>query len=334
MELDRTTLNLKSFIFKLSVLFILLLIVSIFAIQFGSVTISFSEILSLLSNSESSNTANEIIFNIRIPRLLLAIGVGGGLSVAGAVFQALLMNPLADPYILGVSSGGSFGAVLAMLLGLSFFFVQIFSIFGALFVIGLVFFIGHRFGRLEPNTLLLTGVMIGAFFSASILLMLTFLNHTLRTAIFWLVGNLAMADNFSAYYVVVFSMLISIILSLFGYKLNLLAMGDEDSTNLGLNTKTVKSIIYLFASVLVGFIVSVSGIIGFIGLLIPHVVRMIFGTDNRIVVPATFLIGAIFLILADTIARIIILPSELPVGVVTAMIGAPTFIYLLKKQSN
>lgn len=331
MEFDRT-INLKSFGLKLSILFILLIIASIVSLQLGSVNISILEIFKLFVNSDNASSAKEIIFNIRIPRLLLAIGVGGGLSVAGAVFQALLMNPLADPYILGVSSGGSFGAVLALLLGLSFFFVQLFSIAAASVVIVLVFLIGHRFGRLEPNTLLLTGVMIGAFFSASILLMLTFLNNTLRTAIFWLVGNLAMADNFSAYYVVIFSILISIILSLFGYKLNLLAMGDEDSSNLGLNTKTVKSIIYLFASVLVGIIVSVSGIIGFIGLLIPHVVRMIFGTDNRIVVPASFLIGAIFLVLTDTIARIIILPSELPVGVVTAIIGAPSFIYLLKKR--
>jgi len=333
MELDRRT-NLKSFSIKLLILFCLLIVVSLLSLQFGSIYISYSEIFELFSNSENYSTANQIIFNIRIPRLLLAIGVGGGLSVAGAVFQSLLMNPLADPYILGVSSGGSFGAVLAMLLGLSFFFIQMFSIIGALVVIILVFFIGHRFGRLEPNTLLLSGVMIGAFFSASILLMLTFLNNTLRSAIFWLVGNLAMADNISSYYIIIISIVVSIILSLFGYKLNLLAMGDEDSSNLGLNTKKVKSIIYIFASILVGVIVSVSGIIGFIGLLIPHVVRIIWGTDNRIVLPTSFFVGAIFLILTDTVARIIILPSELPVGVVTAMIGAPVFIYMLKRQKQ
>ncbi len=330
MEFDRSV-NLKSLIVKLAILFILLVFTSLFSLLLGSVNINISDLFNLFSGS-STDTIQEIIFNIRIPRLLLAIGVGGGLSVAGAVFQSLLMNPLADPYILGVSSGGSFGAVLALLLGLSFIWVELFSVVGASIVILLVFLIGHRFGKLQPNILLLTGVMIGAFFSALILLLLTFLNDTLRTAIFWLVGNLAMADNFSAYYIVIFSLILSIVLSLFGYKLNLLAMGDEDASNLGLNPKRIKSVVYILASVLVGIIVSVSGIIGFVGLLIPHVVRIIFGSDNRIVVPASFLVGAIFLLFTDTIARTVILPSELPVGVVTAMIGAPAFIYLLKKR--
>ena len=316
---------------KLAILFSLLVLTSLFSLLLGSVNINISDLLSSISGN-SSDTIQEIIYNIRIPRLLLAIGVGGGLSVAGAVFQSLLMNPLADPYILGVSSGGSFGAVLALLLGLSFIWVELFSVIGASIVILLVFLIGHRFGKLQPNILLLTGVMIGAFFSALILLLLTFLNDTLRTAIFWLVGNLAMADNFSAYYIIIFSLILSIFLSFFGYKLNLLAMGDEDASNLGLNPKRIKSIIYILASVLVGIIVSVSGIIGFVGLLIPHVVRIIFGSDNRIVVPASFLVGAIFLVFTDTIARTVILPSELPVGVVTALIGAPAFIYLLKKR--
>ena len=332
MEFNRS-INLKSLIVKLAILFSLLGLTSLLSLLLGSVNINISDLISSFSGT-STDTVQEIIFNIRIPRLLLAIGVGGGLSVAGAVFQSLLMNPLADPYILGVSSGGSFGAVLALLLGLSFIWVELFSIVGASIVILLVFIIGHRFGKLQPNILLLTGVMIGAFFSALILLLLTFLNDTLRTAIFWLVGNLAMADNFSAYYIVIFSIILSIVLSLFGYKLNLLAMGDEDASNLGLNPKRIKSVVYILASVLVGIIVSVSGIIGFVGLLIPHVVRIIFGSDNRIVVPASFLVGAIFLVFADTIARTVILPSELPVGVVTALIGAPAFIYLLKKRET
>jgi len=330
MEFDRI-INPKKLIGKLALLFTLLVFTSLFSLLLGSVNINLSELIFSFSGS-SNDTIQEIIFNIRIPRLLLAIGVGGGLSVAGAVFQSLLMNPLADPYILGVSSGGSFGAVLALLLGLSFIWVELFSVIGASIVILLVFFLGHRFGKLQPNILLLTGVMIGAFFSALILLLLTFLNDTLRTAIFWLVGNLAMADNFSAYYIVIFSLILSVILSLFGYKLNLLAMGDEDASNLGLNPKRIKSVVYILASVLVGIIVSVSGIIGFVGLLIPHVVRIIFGSDNRIVVPASFIVGAIFLVFTDTIARTVILPSELPVGVVTAMIGAPVFIYLLKRR--
>ena len=332
MEFDRS-INLKSLIIKLSILSLLLSFVTIASLLFGSVSITIPELFSTLF-TPLSGTTHEIIFNIRIPRLLLAIGVGGGLSVAGAIFQSLLINPLADPYILGVSSGGSFGAVLAMLLGLSFIWMELFSIIGASVVILLVFFIGHRFGKLQPNILLLTGVMIGAFFSALILLLLTFLDDTLKTAIFWLVGNLATADNHSIYYVFIITIILSIILSLFGYRLNLLAMGDEDAMNLGLNPKRLKSVIYILASILVGIIVSVSGVIGFVGLLIPHFVRIIFGSDNRIVVPASFLVGASFLVIADTIARTIILPSELPVGVVTALIGVPVFIYLLKRRET
>ncbi len=167
----------------------------------GSTDISIGDVLTTFLSPEKNETFTQIIFNIRLPRILLAIGVGGGLSVAGAVFQSLLMNPLADPYILGVSSGGSFGAVFALFLGLSFIGVQFFSFIGAAAVIILVFLIGHKFGKLQQNILLLTGVMVGAFFGAAILLIITLMNDSLRTAIFWLVGNLAMADTFSAYYV-------------------------------------------------------------------------------------------------------------------------------------
>jgi len=300
----------------------------------GSTDISIGDVLTTFLSPEKNETFTQIIFNIRLPRILLAIGVGGGLSVAGAVFQSLLMNPLADPYILGVSSGGSFGAVFALFLGLSFIGVQFFSFIGAAAVIILVFLIGHKFGKLQQNILLLTGVMVGAFFGAAILLIITLMNDSLRTAIFWLVGNLAMADTFSAYYVLAASGIISFGLILNSHKLNLLAMGDEDAANLGLNLKMIKTLIYLFTSLLVGIIVSVSGVIGFVGLLIPHITRLLFSADNRIVLPASFLIGASFLILTDTLARTIISPTELPVGALTAIIGAPIFIYLLKTKSS
>lgn len=324
----------SAIVLKIVMLFILLLITITISLVSGSTDIGLSEIISSIINPQENQTYAQIILDIRLPRILLAIGVGGGLSVAGAVFQSLLMNPLADPYILGVSSGGSFGAVLALFLGLSFVGVQLFSFIGAAVVILLVLIMGHKYGRLQQSILLLSGVMIGAFFGASILLIITLMNDTLRTAIYWLVGNLSMADAFGAYYVLIVSLVISFGLILNSHKLNLLAMGDEDASNLGLNVKYVKNIIYLFSSLLVGVIVSVSGVIGFIGLLIPHVTRLLYGADNRIVVPASFLVGASFLILADTVARTIISPAELPVGALTAIIGAPIFIYLLKRKNN
>ena len=333
MEISKS-IKTSSQLFKLSSLFLLVIVSVIVSLISGSADIGIGEIFDAFISPEKNETYSQIIFNIRLPRILLAIGVGGGLSIAGAVFQSLLMNPLADPYILGVSSGGSFGAVLALFLGFSFLGVQIFSFVGSAAVIFLVFSIGHKYGKLQQNILLLTGVMIGAFFGAAILLIITLMNDTLRTAIFWLVGNLAMADSFSAYYVLLTSIIISLGLVLNSHKLNLLAMGDEDASNLGLNTKVIKTLIYLFASLLVGIIVSVSGVIGFVGLLIPHITRLLFTADNRIVLPASFLIGASFLILTDTLARTIISPTELPVGALTAIIGAPIFIYLLKTKSS
>jgi len=323
----------KLFIYIL-ILSLILLLTILSALSIGSVTISFMDIIKSLISSGSESLYSDIIFKIRLPRIILALAVGGGLSAAGAVFQAILMNPLAEPYILGISSGGTFGAVLAMVLGLSFLGVQAFAFVGALIVIGIVFLIGKRFGELEPNVMLLSGVMVGAFFSAIILLMVNFLNESLRTAIFWLMGNLSLASGENVYYILGISVFISFVLSINSQKYNILSLGDEQAAHLGLDTKVLKTVTYISASLLVGTIVSVSGIIGFVGLIIPHLSRLIFGIDNRIIIPASFFIGSSYLILADTLARYIISPVEIPVGAVTAIIGAPIFIYLLRKRFN
>lgn len=326
-----TSSKLIIYIFFLS---LILLLTILTALSIGSVTISFVDIIKSFFGSDTESLSSDIIFKIRLPRIILALAVGGGLSVAGAVFQAILMNPLAEPYILGISSGGTFGAVLAMVLGLSFLGVQAFAFIGALIVIGIVFLIGKRFGELEPNVMLLSGVMVGAFFSAIILLMINFLNESLRTAIFWLMGNLSLASGENVYYILGISIFISFVLSINSQKYNILSLGDEQAAHLGLDTKVIKTVTYVSASILVGAIVSVSGIIGFVGLIIPHLCRLIFGIDNRIIIPASFLIGSSYLILADTLARYIISPVEIPVGAVTAIIGAPIFIYLLRKRFN
>lgn len=326
-----TSSKLIIYIFFLS---LILLLTILTALSIGSVTISFVDIIKSFFGSDTESLSSDIIFKIRLPRIILALAVGGGLSVAGAVFQAILMNPLAEPYILGISSGGTFGAVLAMVLGLSFLGVQAFAFIGALIVIGIVFLIGKRFGELEPNVMLLSGVMVGAFFSAIILLMINFLNESLRTAIFWLMGNLSLASGENVYYILGISIFISFVLSINSQKYNILSLGDEQAAHLGLDTKVIKTVTYVSASILVGAIVSVSGIIGFVGLIIPHLCRLIFGIDNRIIIPASFFIGSSYLILADTLARYIISPVEIPVGAVTAIIGAPIFIYLLRKRFN
>ncbi len=323
-----------NFLVYVGILFVVTVAVALFSLTTGAVEIPASKIFSVLAGTGENSVFEKIIFEIRLPRILMAVAVGGGLSVAGAVFQAILMNPLAEPYILGISSGGSFGAVLSFVLGLSFFGTQVFAFAGALIVVFIVFLLGRRFGEIEPGVLLLSGVMVGAFFGAGILIMTTMLDTSLRTAVFWLIGSLSFAETENLYFVLPVTLLATAVLVLNSYKYNVLALGSGGAKQLGINTNRVKNTAYVFASLLVGSVVSISGIIGFVGLIIPHVSRMLFGQDYRIIIPSSFFLGASFLILADTLARNIMSPAELPVGAVTAIIGAPVFVYLLRKRFN
>lgn len=324
-----TTLR-KNLVLQL-ILLGLTVIALLFSLSFGTVSVPFGEIVSSLTGGGHSGLDYKIIREIRLPRVLLAVAVGGGLSVAGAVLQAMILNPLAEPYILGISSGGAFGSILALLLGLSFAFVQLFAFAGALLVMFLVFGLSRRFNSLNQNTLLLTGVMVGAFFSAMILLMMTFLDNSLRSAFFWLMGNLSMSQAKYVPFVLTASVLISLLLTLNSQKLNLIALGGEQAGYLGLSTEKFSLFLYFASGLLVSVMVSVSGIIGFVGLVVPHVCRMLFGYDNKVIVPASFFVGAIFLMIADLVSRSIAPPMEIPVGAITAIIGAPVFIYLLRK---
>lgn len=328
--------GIKRLDFSTYLLIILSLMFFLFAsfligILIGPTSITLKEFLTAISTN-NNQTISQIIFEIRLPRVLFAISVGGGLSIAGAVFQSILLNPLAEPYILGISSGATFGAVLSFIIGFSFIGTQIFSFGGAILVISLVYLLGKRYGELEPNQLLLSGVMIGAFFSAGILLLMILLNDSLRMAVYWLVGNLSLAKKENLIFILPITFVVSLFLIINSYKYNLLSLGDETAQQLGLNVKNIKKISYISVSLMVGTLVSASGIIGFVGLLIPHICRMIFGTDNRIVFPASFFLGGAYLTIADTIARTVASPIEIPVGAITAMIGAPVFIYLLRKK--
>jgi iron complex transport system permease protein len=325
-------IKLKKLIFQLTFLLCVTVIAVLTSLSIGSVSISISDIFNaLLGNSENKQIA-QIILQIRLPRVLYAVLVGGGLSISGAVFQAILMNPLAEPYILGISSGGTFGAVLSFLLGLSFFGTQILAFSGAILVMILVFYLGKRYGDLEPNTLLLSGVMVGAFFSAAILLLIIFLNNSLRTAVFWMVGSLSFAKSDNLIEISLIVIFVSGYLIINSNKFNILALGSETAKTLGINSTFLKNSSYFAASLLIGAIVSVSGIVGFVGLIVPHVCRLLWGVDNRLIIPASFFIGAIYLTIADTIARTVISPAELPVGAITAIIGAPIFVYLLRTR--
>lgn len=326
------SLKLNKLILHLIVLFISTIVLGFLGLTIGSVDTNISDIYKLLFTDDSSAQISQIVLQIRLPRILYAILIGGGLSVAGAVFQAILMNPLAEPYILGISSGGTFGAVLSFVIGTTFLVTQIMAFSGAFFVMLLVFLLGKRYGDLEPNTLLLSGVMIGAFFSAAILLIVIFLNDSLRTAVFWMVGSLSFAKLDNLWFVSAITIVVFIFLTVNSHKYNILALGGETAKSLGVNSNLLKNTTYFAASLLIGAVVSVSGIIGFVGLVVPHVCRLIWGVDNRIIIPSSFFIGAMYLTVADTIARTVISPSELPVGAITAILGAPIFIYLLKTR--
>ncbi len=316
---------------KILFAFFVLLVVSFMALAFGSVEIGFWELVRILLG-EKSGTFETVVWEIRLPRVLLAIAVGGGLSVAGAVLQAILKNPLAEPYVLGISSGGTFGALLAMLLGLSFTYTQFFAFIGALLVIGFVLSFSSKFnGGFKPVTVLLSGVMLGAFFGAAILILLTLMKENLQTAVFWLIGTLSFAEPTSGFYAIAFSVLISLIIFAKAYRINLIA-ADDGSSAVGINLVRERFVLLALTGVLTGGLVAISGVIGFIGMLVPHLVRNKFGFDNRVVLPLSFLIGAVLLLVSDTFARTVILPAELPVGSVTALFGAPVFIWLLRKK--
>jgi iron complex transport system permease protein len=320
----------------MSALCIALVIVMLGSLMIGSTPISLKEALRALfvPSDTSMETVRTILLTIRLPRILLALIVGAGLSVAGATLQALLRNPLAEPYILGISSGGTVGALIAMMagIGMAHLMTPLLSFIGSGLVMLLVFMLGHRRGVLDTNALLLSGVMVGAFFSAMVLLFTALVNQDLRTTYLWLIGNLSSADIQSFWVVGPLILLASIALSTQARFFNLISTGDETALHLGVEVDKVKRYSYLLASFVTGLAVSVSGVVGFVGLVVPHACRLMFGPDHRLLLPASFLAGATYLVACDLLSRVVLAPSEVPVGVVTAVVGAPIFVYLLKKN--
>jgi iron complex transport system permease protein len=324
-----------SIFLSLLLCFVILLSITIGSVRVPpllSIRIVFQSILGL--KAAGSETEQTIILSLRIPRTLLAGLVGAGLSVSGATFQALLRNPLADPYILGVSSGAAVGAIIAILMGLSTSFTTpLFSFAGALLTVIAVLYFGKQDGKIHPNTLLLTGVIIGSFLSALIMFFISLSQREeLHTIIFWLMGDFSFSNPQAIFVILPYILLGTFFLYLRSRHLNLILSGEENAVQLGVDVEKLKWTAYLLASLITAASVSVCGLIGFVGLIIPHSVRLIFGTDHRLLIPSAALIGASFLIASDTLARTLLAPIELPVGVITAAFGAPFFIYLLRTR--
>jgi iron complex transport system permease protein len=327
---------LVSILLSFLLIFLILLSVTVGSVKvkpFHSITILLQSLLGL--KKSGTETEQAIILSLRFPRALLAGLVGAGLSVSGAIFQALLRNPLADPYILGVSSGAAVGAIVAILMGLSTlsFGLPLASFVGAFLTILVVFYFGRQDGKIHPNTLLLAGVITSSFLSALIMFFISISQREeLHTIIFWLMGDFSFSNYQAVSMIFPYVLLAFLILYFHARQFNLILSGEESALQLGVNVERLKLLSYLCASLITAASVSVCGLIGFVGLIIPHSVRLAFGPDHRLLVPASALVGASFLIASDTLGRTLLAPVELPVGVITATFGGPFFIYLLKTR--
>ncbi len=325
---------------------ILLFIVGLIALSTGPVSMSFTGTLSVLlahlGIGEPSATATQqaVIDNIRIPRLLLALGAGAGLGVAGATMQGLFRNPLADPGIIGVSAGGALGAVIAIATGLaaiSTLYLPLFAFTGAAGAMVLVFVVAMAGrGRMSMASLLLTGVAVSSLLGAitSAIIILTSQLEAQRQMVFWLAGGLEAARWDTVRIVLPIVAAGFIVILAFGRDLNLLLVGDDEAKSLGVRTGLVRSALITAAALLTGTAVAFSGTIAFVGLVVPHSIRMIAGPDHRALLPLSALGGGLFLLIADTLARNIAHPVEIRVGIITALFGAPFFLFLLIKNRS
>jgi iron complex transport system permease protein len=323
---------------------VLLVVLAVLAAGVGPYKLSYGHLFSLVKRWAAGDTLNSaeatalaVIFQIRVARIVLAALVGLGLSLAGTAFQGILLNPLAEPFTLGVAAGAAFGASLALSLGLSgaiwgsLGLVPLMALVGAAAALALVLALGAMAGGFQHGTLILAGVIVSAFLSSLISLVKFLYADSLSTIVFWIMGSLSARGWGHVLFALPYVVVGGLILFLYARELNILTLGDAPAQQLGLAVNRVRLILLLAASLITAGVVAVSGIIGFVGLIVPHLARLMVGPDHRRVLPISALAGAILLIAADTLARIV-LPygQELPVGIITALLGGPFFCYLLK----
>ena len=313
----------------------------------GFLKISPAEVLQVLAakitNKPLPATMNPVfgmvIMDVRLPRILTSVIVGGGLAVAGGVFQAILLNPLADPYTLGISSGAAFGASMVFLLTMTgiaipaWASVPLFSFLGAIGTLGIVFSLASTDNRLSSNTLILSGVIISAILSAGIGFIKYLADEKVGIIVFWLMGSFVGKTWADA--AITFSFILPglAVILYHARDLNVMAFGLRTAQSLGIDCYKTRKILLIWASLITAACVSVSGIIGFVGLIVPHLLRHLLGPDNRLLLPSCFLGGALLLLGADTITRAV-LPSELPIGILTSLIGGPYFCYIFRKRNQ
>lgn len=300
----------------------------------GPVNIPFKEVFTTLTNfnaGEMESINGVILLQIRLPRIILAVLVGSALAVAGATMQGLFKNPMADPYVIGISSGAAFGASIAIISHIS---VPVAAFLCAVGTVFLVYSIAKGSGGVSTESLLLSGIAVAAFFSALTSLLIYLAGEDLHQIIFWLMGGLWASDWDKVTVAFPFIFLGITGIFMFSRDLNAMLLGEEPAQHLGIEVENVKKILLVFVSLVTAVAVSVSGIIGFVGLIIPHMVRIVVGPDHRVLIPLCALVGGIFLVWTDALARTVIAPTELPLGIITALLGVPFFIYLLHRKKG
>jgi len=308
----------------------------LFAFSIGAVKIELKEIVNILLGNHSTENS-EILLGIRLPRVMLAAILGAGLSVVGAVLQGVFKNPLVDSYTLGMSSGAALGAVFAIITGLSLTFfgisiIGIFAFIGAILTLLLVFALSSTGGKVAMDSLLLAGVATSYFLASIISFMMLLNKDRIEQVIFWTMGSLSLSTWSKLNFSLIIIIPSIIILNLFTRELNVLVLGDENASYIGINVAKSKAIMLVLSALIVATVVSAGGTIAFLGLICPHIIRFMGINDNKHLVPLSALLGAATLVIADLLGRTLISPMEIPVGIMTSLLGGPFFIYLLRKR--
>jgi len=329
----------------LCILILVLLAAVVLSATFGAAHISFLDAIRIMVSKipligrfiptdglDSSHVM--IVLNLRLPRIILSALVGAALAVVGAALQGMFKNPMADPYVMGISSGASLGAAIAIVAGLEYTFsgigfITIFAFIGSILTIALIYNIARVGSKIPPTTLLLAGIAINCMLLSLVSVIMVFNRNQVEKIVFWTMGSVSAAswNQIAFLFPLVFTGIVVILL--FSRDLNLMSAGDETAKSLGTEVEKVKKILIAICSLLVAASVSVSGAIGFVGLIIPHAVRLLSGSDHRSLLPFSAVGGAIFMVVCDTISRSAAAPAEIPVGAVTSILGSPYFIYLL-----
>ncbi len=319
---------------------VLLLVLVLISLMLGSSNIAVSDIFNFISGNAEIDAASRLILEeIRLPRIILSFIVGAGLAAAGTVFQGVIRNPMVDPYIIGISAGAGTGVMLALLLGIEIIAfnlssIPVFAFLGAILTVFIVYHLARVGGKLPVLTFLLAGVAVSFILNSVMSFLMVIRTENLQQIVYWLMGSMA-GSTWSDIRMILPYFIIAMLIIIYYLKdLNIILLGEESAVHLGVDVEKVKIILLGAASLITASVVSVSGSIGFIGLVVPHMARMIIGPDHRKLFPLAVILGGAFLLITDSLARTIMAPLELPVGIITALAGGPYFIYLLRTKTK